>query len=111
MEMITIADWIEEELKKRHWSRAELAKRSGVSESQISRFMSGQRGIGEKSIRKIADALNYPPQKIFEMAGLLPKEKGKDSRVAEATHLFSLLPDEQKESVLIFMRALIREKE
>lgn len=40
----SFADWLNSELHKREWTKAELSRRSGVSQSQLSRAMTGERG-------------------------------------------------------------------
>ncbi len=63
--------------------QTELAKQVGLSLTQIGQYLSGYRGIGEKSARKIEMGLGYPK-------GWLDKEGDDDiERLAtEETHVF-----------------------
>ncbi len=40
-------------------SRYELAKRTGVSESALSRFMAGERGLSAKALDKVGECLGW----------------------------------------------------
>ena len=40
-------------------TRYQLAKRTGISEATLSRFMSGQRGLTLKVVDKLADVLEW----------------------------------------------------
>lgn len=78
MESLTV--WIIEELNRRDWNPADLAKRAGLSTGSLSNIMNGKRKPGPKALRAIARALGEPPDNVFRLAGLLPKEAnpGKD---------------------------------
>lgn len=48
---------IQEEIWKQGFQQAELARRVGMSEAQISRFLKGERGLSLESIDKLMDVL------------------------------------------------------
>jgi transcriptional regulator with XRE-family HTH domain len=59
------ATWLENELDKRHWTQRELAKRSGLHPSTINYLIKNHRGLGLKSIHKLAQALGIPEELII----------------------------------------------
>jgi transcriptional regulator with XRE-family HTH domain len=73
------SSWLQSELKKREWSQADLARKSGVSTGQIARVMDNTRGVGPESLVQIARALSIPPVHVFEMAGILPTGSKNDA--------------------------------
>ena len=95
--METFTEWLLEEMGRKNMSQQSLAQKSGITPAQVSRIISGQRGLGEKSLKAIAHALNISPITIFRKAGLLPE--GSDNAVSEDwNHLLGqLMPDEQEE--------------
>lgn len=109
MSVITFAEWIEEQLRERGWKQADLARESGLDTGYLSRIINMERRIGPESCVAIANALMLPPDLVFTKAGLLPS-KPQDDITREATHLFDQLSDADQETVLIMMRALVRDK-
>ncbi len=71
--METFSEWLLHEMGQRNISQQDLAQKSGITAAQISRVISGQRGLGEKSLTAIAHALKISPVTIFRKAGLLPE--------------------------------------
>jgi transcriptional regulator with XRE-family HTH domain len=55
--MPMIEDTIKRAILAGSKSRYRLAKETGISEAQLSRVMSGERGLGLASAEKLADAL------------------------------------------------------
>lgn len=74
MENLTFTNWLQDELRKRGWEQADLVRRSGMSQSQISRIMNGIRRPGPEAMTNIARALRVPVDDAFRRAGLLPPE-------------------------------------
>jgi transcriptional regulator with XRE-family HTH domain len=104
--------WLAEQLQKRDWSMSELARRCGVSHATISRLISGNQNPSPELCREIARALVVPPENVFRKAGLLPPEPDpNNSQLNEALHLFQQLPKEEREFILIQMRALVGAKD
>lgn len=69
--MENFINWLNEELRKRGWNRAELSRKSGLGESTLSSIYSGSRKVGKKSAQKIADALDLPESEVFRQAGII----------------------------------------
>jgi transcriptional regulator with XRE-family HTH domain len=103
--------WLLAELETRRWSMRELARQTGVSESTISRIVSGKRNPSSRLCREIAGALHVPPETVFREAGLLPDSDEDAPGVKEALYLFRELPDDEQRRILLIMRALLEEQE
>ena len=65
-------EWLNEELIKRNWSQADLARKSGLTTAGISRLVTNDRKPGPEACMSIAKAFNYHPEIVFRAAGLLP---------------------------------------
>lgn len=94
--------WLQEELKKRDWSTADLSKKSGISQPHISRIMSGSRKAGTDALEAIARAFNLPPDLVFRRAGLLPPTKEElDELELEWNQIFeNALSDQERKELL-----------
>ena len=103
--METFITWLEEELKKRAWRPADLARQGAIDTGSVSRILNGTRRPGPENCVAIAKALNYSPEVVFRQAGLLPSGPEPDLQVEEATQLFQKLSPAQREFVLQALRA------
>ena len=104
MSKIDFANWLREELEKRAWTQAELARQSKISPAQVTRLLNGERGIGENGIVAIAHALKLPPETVFRAAGLLPPQSSKNERIEQAVYLMDDLPEQEQEDILEFIK-------
>jgi transcriptional regulator with XRE-family HTH domain len=112
MDKINFIKWLETELKERNWGPSNLAKAAGVYPATISKILNQERQIGPEVCVAIADALDYPPEHVFRVAGLLPPSKDKSLTLDETDLLHAwrrLSPDEQK-LTLIMIRALAQSR-
>jgi transcriptional regulator with XRE-family HTH domain len=89
----------------------EFARRCDVSESTISRVVSGKRNPSSDLCRRMAEALRLPPERIFRKAGLLPSTPEESPGIKEALYLFRELPDDERRRILLIMRTLLEEQE
>jgi transcriptional regulator with XRE-family HTH domain len=110
-ERCAFGKWLLSELETRRWSMRELARQTGVSESTISRIISGKRNPSSRLSRRIANALHVPPETVFREAGLLPDVNEEAPGIKEALYLFRELPDDEQRRILLIMRALLEEQE
>jgi len=69
MDLIT---WLEERLNTLGWTQAELARRAGISQAQVSFVLNGQRRAGADFCVAIAGALKEEPSYVLKLAGYLP---------------------------------------
>lgn len=103
--MESFITWLEAELIKRDWRLADLARKANLDTGSISRILSGTRKPGPEVCVAIARALNYPPEVLFRLAGLLPPDPGVDPEEKEVLHLFRQLQAEQRKLALEALRA------
>ncbi len=96
--MENFGDWLLKELEHRNWSQSDLVKAAGISRGTLSNIISGTRGIGEKSLIAIANALNISPITLFRKAGLLP-EAGELVAFDDWQHLLAQLSHEEQEEM------------
>ena len=96
--METFTEWLLEEMGRKNMSQQALAQKSGITPAQVSRIISGQRGLGEKSLKAIAHALNISPVTIFRKAGLLP-EGGEQASIEDWKHLLDQLTSVEQEEM------------
>lgn len=75
---IKFSNWLQNEIKIRNISQAELARRSNITPAQISRLLSGDRNPGDDALLGIANALQIQPEIVFEKAGILPPSSEKN---------------------------------
>ena len=69
--MMSFGDWLKKELDKRGWAQAELARRSGVPQGQISNIIRGIRQPGPEPCIAIGQALGVSREEIFQARGWL----------------------------------------
>lgn len=101
-------DWLNDELKERGWSQADLVRKTGISSAQLSRISTGLRSPGVDTCRAIARALGYSAPHVLRIAGLIDDEKDRTDNLDTAEHLFlELSPADQLEAIE-YMRMKIR---
>ncbi len=99
-------DWLNAQLARKGWIQADLARASGITTAQISRIMSGRRGIGRESCNAIAKALGVPPETVLRAAGLLPDEPEENELTEELIYIFNQLTAESQVRAVAQLRAL-----
>src|SRR5689334_16224434 len=70
-------DWLRRERLNRSWNQREMAKRSGISQTTISKIESGrapEAACDRENIRRIAAAFEMPVAEAMIQARLLPDE-------------------------------------
>lgn len=106
-----LGKWLLEELAERRWSMREFARRCEVTESTISRIISGKRNPSSELCRTMSHVLRLPPERIFREAGLLPPALEHSPDIKEALYLFRELPEDEQLRILLIMRTLLEEQE
>ena len=104
-------DWLDNELDSRSWSRAELARRAGVTESSLSLIYSGAREPGTKVCDGIAKAFRIPPDNVYRIAGLLPSQPSTNQDVKELEHIYHELTEDNQEDLLDYARSRLHKQE
>jgi transcriptional regulator with XRE-family HTH domain len=64
-------DWLEDEMKRRGWAPAELAKAAGMYPSTLSRILTRERSAGPEACNALAKALGLAPAVVFQRAGIM----------------------------------------
>jgi transcriptional regulator with XRE-family HTH domain len=105
------AEWLQEELSKRDWSQADLARRSGTTSGQISRVLTTARGAGSEFCLGVARAFNMSPVDVFRKAGILPPAPKDDPHLLNLLHLARRLRDGDLDRLLVIARALVEHSE
>jgi transcriptional regulator with XRE-family HTH domain len=108
--MERFSDWLLNELKSRDMSQSDLARIGGLGSGTISNIMSGNRKVGQDTLKKIASALRLPTDLVFEKAGIFAP-KSTDPIIAEITHLASQLPPEDVQDLIDLARSKIQRHE
>jgi transcriptional regulator with XRE-family HTH domain len=92
MTNIEFGKWLDSELKKRDWSKSDLSRKSGVSPSQISRLIKGERGVRDETLYALALALKVAPEKVFLIAIGQYDEDKRDQWVEDTSYKIKLVP-------------------
>jgi len=104
--METLASWIEKKIKTRGWKPADLARRAGIPSSTLSRVLNETRNAGPDVCRRLARALNVPPEQILRQAGHLPPASPEIEQEEEAVHLLRGLTEQARSYAISILRAL-----
>ena len=104
LSMESFPDWLLSELRQREMSQSELARLAKIGTGTISNIMSGNRKVGQDTLRAIAHALKLPPETIFRAAGLLPSITPENELINQITHLTSDLPEREQQDILEFVK-------
>jgi transcriptional regulator with XRE-family HTH domain len=98
--------WLSEELNRLSWSHRELARRTGLSQSIVSKTLSGERKPSADLCIKAANATGHAPETVLRLAGILP-ESSDDSTLTEAMDTLKSLPPDRRKQALDYLRYLL----
>jgi transcriptional regulator with XRE-family HTH domain len=104
--MTTLVDYLEEELHRRSWRPADLARAAGVPDATISHILNGSRRAGPEVCNAIARALGEPPERIFRLAGLLPGLPAPVEEEREAVRILRGLSPDLRAVAMRLLRSL-----
>lgn len=97
--------WLSQEIEQRHWSHRELARQSGLSNSLVSKTLSGKMNVSITFCYKVAHALGESPEKLLRLAGILPPSPAsEDDTLQELIELARSLPPEDQKEILEYVR-------
>ena len=97
------ATWLRSEMDSRNWSQGELARRSGVSQSQISLLLQSRHAPRLDTLQLLARAFRMRKEDIFRQAGYLDPLPDDDT-LAELQYLVTRLSTHERQRVLDFAR-------
>lgn len=96
--------WLNSELEAKGWTRAELSRRAGISQSSLSMIYSGQRQPGREIMESIARAFGYKAETVYRAGGYLPDmPTPRDLYTEIVSGRLEYLTDAQLEEVLTFI--------
>jgi len=103
--------WLLREMDKRGWNASELARRAGVSASNVSTIISGVKQPGFDFCVKTAPPLGYPPEMVLRAAGLLPPLPAPDGDplLAELLATARALPSIERQRLVGVARLFLTE--
>jgi transcriptional regulator with XRE-family HTH domain len=116
----TFGQWLTHQLERRDWSKAELARRIGVANGDVSRWARDERVPSPAKVEDIADALDVDVDYVLTVAGHRPPdvEIDPDSPTAQLMPLIEKIDwasrpgrIEEMEAELRFMIEIDRRKE
>jgi len=84
--MKTFIVWLKKQLETRGMSFNKLAKLGGMSQSNVSRVISGEQNVTKNFCVAVAHALELPVGDVLAIAGL-----GEDTPTKEYTELFQVV--------------------
>lgn len=70
---IEFVNWLEEEMSRRDWTPADLARQAGLYKSTLSKILNRERSAGPEVCNALARALGLAPAVIFQRAGIMDK--------------------------------------
>jgi transcriptional regulator with XRE-family HTH domain len=110
--MEKFSGWLSLQLSEKNLSQAELARRSGITQSNISLVLNEKRNPGPDFCKKIARGLKMPPEKVYRAAGLLSPKKITEEIIEQAEHIInSYKYPETKQRALAYLEFLRQEEE
>jgi len=80
----TFGQWLQHQLDRREWTKAEFARRLGVANGDVSRWVRDERVPSPASIDRIADVLGVDVDLALTMAGHRPPDLHVDPDSATA---------------------------
>lgn len=102
--------WLEEEMKARGWSQADLAREANVSRGAIGNILREERKPGKTLLIAIANAFGLPPEVVFRKAGMIPPKSDGDPRIEIISHLMASLDDIEKDDVVAYVQLKVNQK-
>lgn len=99
---MTLGEYIKEQLGER--SARAMATYAGIGVGTANNLIKNEGSPDPKTLRKVAEYLNVPPETLFRLAGYLPPEPEIDTKKQMALHLLSQLNDDSLDRMLDFLR-------
>lgn len=100
-------EWLLQELVRRGWTQAELAKRADVYQSVIGGVTTRQRALGAETARRIARALGVSQHRLFVLAGLIDdEESAEEVMLVEIARIMSRMDDDARHRFMRIGEAL-----
>lgn len=105
-------DWLLEEMDRRGWSQADLARSADLNRSVINKLLNGHSNPRPTTLEAIARACRIPVESVYRIAGLLPELPESDGYIEEVVHhLKQIRSPRRKATALRLIKALVSEEE
>lgn len=109
---MTVGELIKQALETKRISQIELSERTGISTSQISRIVKGERGTSIENLVLLADTLGIKRDLILRTAAGLPAhQENSDEWVDDMQRKIKLIPPTSRSIAEKMLDALIAEPE
>lgn len=95
--------WLIEEMEQRGWSNSELARQAGIVPSTLSKVISGHNKPGLEFCIGVAQAFDYPPERVLRQAGLLPDRGGNQMTYNELIEIAKNLEQSELENAKAYL--------
>lgn len=103
------SEWLREELQKRGWRAATLARESGISRGAISHIFNHERTPGIDMLRAIAKAFDLPLITVLQAAGMADATPPQEELgFNEWMRLFKEADEETRARLLALAKASLR---
>ena len=108
------ANWLHSQLTIAGWEQADLARRTGISKTQISNVLSGVRQAGPEFCIAVARAFGISREEVFQVRGWLlsssaPVLQGEaDPQLMAMVEVVRTLPLEQRQRIIYAWDATLR---
>ena len=96
----SFSNWILSQLDEKGWSQSELARRSGLTRTTISKIINEQSSIGTESLIGLSKAFRVPVTEVLQQAGFLPKVPETTAKEEKMLYMFRQMNNDQQQDVL-----------
>lgn len=112
---MTVRELVIDEMRKRGWNNAELARRSGLSATTIGQIVNDRvphTRAGKRihwttdTLTKLAEAFTLPVSRFRDAAGFKTEEPSISAQANELLVYFNSLSEAQRRDVCLMIRAL-----
>lgn len=112
-EIENFSTWLTHTRESRKISKAELARRSGLSKAAITHYEKGERLPDPSTIKNLAKGLRVQIEDILMAIGLLSSKVDTDGDLRQWEYILSKLPQEDRDWLLqiAYLRLEQQEKE
>lgn len=105
-------EWLLAQIERRGWAPAELAKRMGMNQGNLSNIITRKVNLGPDVARRIADALEIPQVELFAMAHLIDQPiSARDAAEAELLTLADDLTNDERDTLIWFAKSLRQKRQ
>ena len=114
MDRTMFRDWLLDQMRERGWSKADLARASGLDTGYISNVFNRKRNVGAQACLQFAKAFHLPDSVVLQAAGLMagrPLPSEADATINEINEIYARLPRGDQEELLEFSRMKLRRQE